>query len=108
MLDAVAKAQEAAIKRATAGVKAKDVGASARDVVDRAGLGEYFVHGTGHGIGLEVHEPPALSPDSKDRLKAGNIVTLEPGVYVVGFGDVRVEDVISIGRKGVELLTRGY
>ncbi len=107
MLQEVVKAQEAAVKSAIAGAKAKEVDASAREVIKRAGLEEYFVHGLGHGIGLEVHEPPALSPESKDRLKAGNVITIEPGVYVVGFGGIRVEDVVLIRKKGAELLTHG-
>ena len=88
-------------------VKAKDVDAAARKVIADAGYGEYFVHSLGHGVGLEVHEPPTLSPESKDVLAAGNVVTVEPGVYLVGYGGIRIEDTVLVGRGGGEKLTEG-
>jgi Xaa-Pro aminopeptidase len=68
-------------------------------------LGRYFVHGTGHGVGLEIHEEPRLGRGSPARLKAGNVITLEPGVYLPGVGGVRIEDVVVVRKTGAETLT---
>jgi Xaa-Pro aminopeptidase len=65
------------------------------------------VHSLGHGVGLEIHEPPTLSPDSKDVLTAGNVVTVEPGIYLLGYGGIRIEDTVLIRNKVVEKLTIG-
>jgi Xaa-Pro dipeptidase len=88
-------------------VKAKDIDAAARKVIADAGYGEYFVHSLGHGVGLEVHEAPTLSPDSKDILAAGNVMTVEPGIYLVGYGGIRIEDTVLVQRKDAEKLTNG-
>jgi Xaa-Pro aminopeptidase len=103
----VREAQEQALQGIHAGVKAADVDAIARGVIEQAGYGEYFVHGLGHGIGLEVHEQPVLNSTSKDVLAAGNAATDEPGVYLVGFGGVRVEDSVVVHRTEAEKLTDG-
>ena len=89
------------------GAKAKDVDAVARKVIEEAGYGEYFVHSLGHGIGLEVHEPPSLRPNSKDKLAVGNVVTNEPGIYLIGYGGVRIEDTVLVQRNMTEKLTNG-
>ncbi|MBC7130873.1 aminopeptidase P family protein [Candidatus Bathyarchaeota archaeon] len=104
----VREAQEKAIKHVKAGVNAKAVDAAARNVIEDAGYGDFFVHGLGHGIGLEVHEPPTLSPNSKDRLTEGNVVTVEPGIYIVGYGGIRIEDAVLVHGKGCEKLTDGF
>jgi len=100
-------AQEKAFEAIKPGVAASQVDAVARQVIGEAGFGEFFVHGFGHGIGLEVHEPPILSPSSKDVLAVGNVVTDEPGIYVPGFGGVRIEDTVFIKSNCAEKLTDG-
>jgi Xaa-Pro aminopeptidase len=100
-------AQEKAFQEIKPKAKAKDVDARARKVIQDAGYGEYFVHGLGHGIGLEVHEPPNLGPTSKDKLEAGNVVTNEPGIYLVGFGGIRIEDSVLVEEHAAEKLTHG-
>jgi Xaa-Pro dipeptidase len=103
----VKAAQEKALDAVKPNVKAADVDAVARKVIVDAGYGERFVHNLGHGVGLEVHEPPTLSPDSKDVLAAGNVVTVEPGIYLVGYGGVRIEDTVLVQKNGCEKLTKG-
>jgi Xaa-Pro dipeptidase len=103
----VKTAQEKAFEALKPNVKTKDVDAAARKIIGDAGYGEFFVHNLGHGVGLEVHEPPILSPDSKDVLVAGNVVTVEPGVYLVGYGGVRIEDTVLMRKNGAEKLTNG-
>ncbi len=104
---AVKKAQEKAFEAIKPDVKARDVDAAARKIIEDAGYGEYFVHNLGHGVGLEVHEPPTLSPDSTETLAAGNVVTDEPGIYLVGYGGVRIEDTVLVSERGAEKLTVG-
>ena len=103
----VKTAQDKAFEALKPNAKAKDVDAVARKIIADAGYGEYFVHGLGHGVGLEVHEPPILSPESKDVLAAGNVVTVEPGIYLVGYGGVRIEDTVLVHRNGAQKLTNG-
>jgi Xaa-Pro dipeptidase len=103
----VKTAQEKAFEIMKPNVKAKDVDAVARKIIEDAGYGEYFVHGIGHGVGLEVHEPPTLSPDSTETLAVGNVVTDEPGIYLVGYGGVRIEDTVLVQKNEAEKLTIG-
>jgi len=102
----VMEAQEKAFQSIKDGVKAKQVDTAARQVIEKHGYGENFVHGLGHGVGLGVHEPPTLNALSKDILKAGNVVTDEPGIYIIGYGGVRIEDTVLVKKEGAERLTK--
>jgi Xaa-Pro aminopeptidase len=77
----------------------------ARDIIDRAGYGDRFVHSLGHGVGLEVHEQPYLSKRSKSILRENEVVTIEPGIYIPGWSGVRIEDMIVVESDGVRNLT---
>lgn len=103
--DVVEQAQAAAIKTIKAGVKITQVDAAARKVIDKADLPVYG-HGTGHGFGLEIHESPFLKPDGKGKLKAGQVITIEPGIYIPGKLGVRIEDDILVTETGYKILTR--
>lgn len=105
MYQVVREAQEQAIAAVRAGVKAGEVDNAARRVLQQAGLGRYFTHSTGHGLGLEIHEPPRLGKGQTEVLEPGMVVTIEPGVYVAGRGGVRIEDVVVVTAKGCEVLT---
>lgn len=102
----VLAAQRAALAVIGPGVKASAVDAAAREVIERAGHGKSFGHGTGHGVGLEVHEKPTLSPRSGDTLLPGMVVTVEPGIYLQDFGGVRIEDMVLVTSGGKEILSR--
>ena len=106
LYDAVIHAHEAAISKVRAGVAAKDVDKAARDTLKKKELEKYFRHGTGHGIGLQVHEGPRVSLSSKDILKEGMVITIEPGVYIPGVGGFRVEDMVLVKKGGCEVLTK--
>jgi Xaa-Pro aminopeptidase len=101
----VLEAQEAGVAALTAGATGRDVDAVARAVIDRAGEGEHFGHGLGHGVGMEVHEAPRLSRTEGERaLLAGNVVTVEPGIYLPGKIGVRIEDLLVVRDGGHEVL----
>jgi len=102
---AVLEAQLAAIDVVRPGITAAAVDRAARKVLDRYGMGELFVHSTGHGLGLEIHEVPRLGRKDKTRLEAGMAITIEPGAYVEGFGGVRIEDTVLVTPGGCEILT---
>lgn len=103
----VLEAQEVALSAARAGLTGKELDAAARDVIDDAGMGDYFSHGLGHGIGLQVHEWPRVSHSAEEELPPGACVTIEPGIYVPekGFG-VRIEDIVVLQPDGCMNLTR--
>ncbi len=103
----VEAAQESAFQKIQDGVKAAEPDTVARNIIKKAGYEEFFVHGLGHGVGLEVHEQPVLNSTSKDVLKAGNVVTDEPGIYIIGFGGVRIEDTVLVRKGEAERLTGG-
>jgi len=103
---AVQEAQEAAIAATKAGSTCGDVDAAARGVLARYRLDRYFVHSTGHGLGLEVHEDPRVARGQKHILVPGNVITIEPGVYVPGVGGIRIEDDVAVHAGRTEVLTR--
>jgi Xaa-Pro dipeptidase len=103
--EAVLAANRAAIDAIRPGVSAGEIDRAARDVIDAAGYGEYFIHRTGHGLGLEVHELPQIAPGVETPLETGNVFTVEPGIYVPGLGGVRIEDNVVVTDVGVEVLT---
>jgi len=103
--DTVRAAHDLAIEAVRPGVAAKAVDKVARDHIKAAGFGDYFGHGLGHGVGLETHEGPVLAPRSKAVLEEGNVVTVEPGIYVPNFAGVRIEDMVLVTKRGARLLT---
>lgn len=98
-------AQRSALEAVRAGAACRDVDAVARDTIGAAGHAEHFGHGLGHGVGLEVHEAPTLGRTAEGSLRVGNVVTVEPGVYVPGRFGVRIEDLVVVGEGGPEVLT---
>ncbi len=114
LYQAVREAQEAGLDAVRPGVKASEVDQAARKVLEKAGLGKYFTHSTGHGVGLEIHEPPGLRKAPKTRkpkaegdirLEPGMVVTIEPGAYIPGVGGVRIEDMVVVTPGGCDVLT---
>jgi Xaa-Pro aminopeptidase len=103
--ESVREAQEAAIAAVRPGVSAGEVDAAARKVLRKAGLGRYFTHSTGHGVGLEIHEAPRIAAGQREVLKPGMVITIEPGVYFPGKWGVRIEDMVAVSETGCEVLT---
>ena len=102
---AVLEAQLAALRSIKAGVTTGEVDLAARNVLKRHELDRAFVHSTGHGLGLEIHEPPRIARKDKTRLQAGMAITIEPGAYIDGLGGIRIEDTVLVTEHGCEVLT---
>jgi len=105
LYELVSTSQRAGIAAVGGGIAARDVDRASRDVFAEAGYGDWYLHGTGHGVGLEIHERPFHSLASDDRIDAGNVVTVEPGLYRVGFGGFRIEDLLVVTEHGSRRLT---
>jgi Xaa-Pro aminopeptidase len=105
MYKAVLLAQLAAIAAVRAGAVSGQVDRQARQVLESEGLGKQFIHSTGHGLGLEIHEPPRVGFRDKTRLEAGMVITIEPGAYIPDFGGIRIEDTVLVTNNGCEVLT---
>ena len=103
--DLVLKAQTRAIESARSGMKGFELDKVSRDIIKKAGYQKYFGHGLGHGIGLLVHDSPGINTKSQEVLKPGMVITIEPGVYIPGWGGVRIEDDVLITRNGCKILT---
>ena len=103
--EAVLEAQENAVSAVAAGVSCAEVDEAARSVLRREELAEAFTHSTGHGVGLEIHEPPRVGAGQTTRLQAGMVITIEPGVYLPGKFGIRIEDMVAVTRSGGQVLT---
>ena len=102
--DTVLLAQEAALKAVKIGVKAKEIDKAARDVIDKAGFGQFFIHSTGHGVGLDIHELPVISARSETIIEENMVFTIEPGIYLPEQFGVRIEDTIIARKDGAEVM----
>ena len=102
----VKEAQQRGCDAAKAGVPCKVVDAATREYIKEMGYGEYYTHGTGHGLGLEIHTSPRFSPQSEAVLNVNNVMTIEPGIYLAGWGGVRIEDDVIIKEDGCEILNK--
>jgi Xaa-Pro dipeptidase len=105
LIEIVVESQESAIDLISPGVAAWEPDNAARKVLEKRGLSKYFIHGLGHGVGVEIHESPYLRPGSKEVLEPGNVVTAEPGIYIPGLYGVRVEDMVLVTKKGRKVLS---
>ena len=102
----VKEANLAATEAVKAGVEIKQIDLAARNVIERYGYGDYFIHSTGHGIGIEIHEEPRIFKNNTDTLKENTVFTIEPGIYLPGKGGVRLENVVVARKEGAEVLTK--
>jgi Xaa-Pro aminopeptidase len=105
MYDAVKASQQAAVEAVRPGMSTGEVDQAARKVLQKQGLGRFFTHSTGHGVGLEIHEAPRVAAGQNDILRAGMVITIEPGAYIPGKRGVRIEDMVVVTERGCEVLT---
>jgi Xaa-Pro aminopeptidase len=105
MYEVVARAQAAGVDAVKAGADVVEVDAACREVIAEAGWADAFLHGTGHGVGLDIHEAPRVSGRATDTLRNGHVVTVEPGIYLPELGGVRIEDTVLVTDDGCERLT---
>ena len=103
--ETVLVAQEAGVAAVTAGASCAEVDEAARGVLRKAGLAEAFSHSTGHGLGLEIHEPPRIGAQETARLLSGMVITIEPGIYLAERFGIRIEDMVAVTRNGGQVLT---
>jgi Xaa-Pro aminopeptidase len=103
--EAVLEAQLAGIAEVVPGKTAGQVDQAARQVLRKAELDRYFTHSTGHGVGLEIHEPPRLGKRQSEQLAPGMVITIEPGIYIPGKGGIRIEDMVVVTDRGCQVLT---
>lgn len=103
---AVLAAQQVGVAMVKAGVICKDIDLEVRNCLESYGLGQYFLHSTGHGVGLEIHEMPAVSTSSDIVLQPGMVITIEPGIYIKGWGGIRIEDTVIVKENGCEIVTQ--
>jgi Xaa-Pro aminopeptidase len=102
--DLVRKAHDTAIAKGRAGMSGREIDALARSVIEAGGMGEYFVHSTGHGVGLDIHEMPYISSRSRTRIGDGMVFTVEPGIYIPGEFGIRIEDTVVMLHGRAEIL----
>jgi len=102
----VKEAQQAAVKKVEPGIQAKEVDRAARKIIEEAGYGEEFIHRTGHGVGLDVHEPPYINQENTRKLEEGMIFSVEPGIYIEAEFGVRIEDLVVVTQNGAERLNQ--
>ena len=102
----VKEAQKRGCNAAKAGIPCKEVDAATRNYIKEMGYGKYYTHGTGHGLGLEIHTSPRFTPQSDQILEKNNVMTIEPGIYIAGWGGVRIEDDVIIGESSCEILNK--
>lgn len=101
----VLEAEHVALKAVSAGQSVREVDRAARDIIGAAGYGDFFQHGVGHGVGMDIHEAPRLAASSNDTLEAGMVHSIEPGIYLPQWGGVRIEDLVLVQEDGMEILT---
>ncbi|MFH1540395.1 MAG: aminopeptidase P family protein [Elusimicrobiota bacterium] len=104
VFEIVKEAQKKAISIIKDGVSCKEIDFAARDFIDKNGFGKYFIHGTGHGVGIDIHEGPSISAKSQTKLKTGMVITVEPGIYIPNRFGVRIEDTVLVTKNGCEIL----
>ena len=102
----VLEAQQRGVASIKEGVTALEIDSICRDYIKEQGYGSNFRHGTGHGVGLDIHELPVVSPKSKDILRSNMVVTVEPGIYLSGHMGLRIEDTVIVTKEGCEVLTK--